>query len=109
MLKNIESLIPRSRNVVLVGHEIRRKLHAPRLLNFEFPTSVVGILDTCRIFRELDVNASSLEYLLEVFQCPFDKFRCAGNDATFTLRVLLLLVVRAHTKKNHSIAGDWLY
>jgi hypothetical protein len=100
MLGHIESLIPESRQVVLVGHDIRNDLHALRLLNFKFPTSIIGILDTSRIARELDVTASSLADLLEVFQCPFDRLHCAGNDAYFTLRVLLLLAIKSHGKDN---------
>jgi hypothetical protein len=67
MLKNIESLIPQSRNVVLVGHDISNDLHALCLLNFKFPISVVSILDTFRIARELDITISSLNNLLEIF------------------------------------------
>jgi len=53
MLKAIESLIPRSRNVVFVGHDIRNDLHALRLLDSEYPTLIVGILDTFNLAREL--------------------------------------------------------
>jgi DNA polymerase III epsilon subunit-like protein len=97
MLRNIESLIPKSRHVVLVGHDIRNDLHAMRSLNFDFPASIISILDTSRITRELDVTVSSLTDLLEVFQCPFDKLHCAGNDAHFTLRALLLLAIKHDT------------
>jgi DNA polymerase III alpha subunit (gram-positive type) len=75
-------------------------LQALRLLNFKFPTSVVSILDTFRIARELEVTASSLNDLLEIFQCPFDKLHCAGNDAHFILRVLLLLAVKSYIKED---------
>jgi DNA polymerase III epsilon subunit-like protein len=61
---------------ILVGHDIRNDLHALRLLNFKFSTSIISILDTSRIARELDVTASNLTDPLEVFQCPFDKLHC---------------------------------
>jgi DNA polymerase III epsilon subunit-like protein len=63
--------------------------------------SVINILDTFRIARELEVPASSLQDLLKVFQCPFDKLHCAGNDAHFTLRLLLLLAVKSCNKEDN--------
>ncbi len=97
MPEHIGSLIPKFRRVVLVGHDIRNDLHALYLINFKFPISIVGILDTFRIARELNVTASSLNDLLQVFQCPYNDRHCGGNDAHFTLRVLLLLAIKSCT------------
>lgn len=37
--------------------------------------------------------------LLEELECPYDKLHNAGNDAYFTLRVLLLLAIRGYADK----------
>ena len=95
LLENINSVIPKSRNVILVGHSIKGDLNALKALGFDFEASLVGVLDTCRIAGEvLELWHLTLGELLTELQYPFTKLHCAGNDAYFTLQALILLAVR---------------
>ena len=101
MLESIESVIPRSRKLVLVGHDISHDLRALKHLNFDFQTSVVGILDILWIAtRALATYPRGLGDILNEFECSFYKLHCAGNDAHFTLRLLLLLA--QNTTQEHA-------
>ena len=98
MRKSIDSVIPPARNIVLVGHHVTRDLQALQLLKFDF-CAVNAILDTLWIAHEVLRCTGSLRDLLVKLECPFDKLHCAGNDAHFTLRLLLLLA--AASISNH--------
>lgn len=100
ILENIKSLFPPSRKFVLVGHDIRHDLRALTALGADFQDPIIGVLDTSWITHEvLPFFALSLGELLTELECPFDKLHCAGNDAHFTLRALLLLVVKDCSKR----------
>ncbi len=63
-------------------------------------SSVVGILDTEDIAHYVfpppyEPRAFRLNNLLRRLQCPYDKLHTAGNDANFTLRVVLLLAIES--------------
>lgn len=45
ILFNLESLVPRTRNIILVGHNLRNDLQILQLLDFNLQTSLEGILD----------------------------------------------------------------
>lgn len=91
----IQSRITWSRNVILVGHGVLNELQALQALGFEFPRPPSPILDTSRVANEVfEIWAGSLRDLLILLDCPFNKLHNAGNDANFTLRALLLLVVK---------------
>ncbi|RYP67194.1 hypothetical protein DL769_005826 [Monosporascus sp. CRB-8-3] len=45
----LESLVLRSRSIVLVGHDIANELRVLRHLDFDLKTAVIGILDTLLI------------------------------------------------------------
>ncbi len=49
ILSNLDSLVPRTRNIVLVGHNVANDLKVLQLLHFDLHTSIVGILDTGRL------------------------------------------------------------
>ena len=100
ILSNLESLIPRTRNIILVGHDIRNDLHVLQLLDFNLHTSIGGILDLGRIASKLLPNIRlTLSSILSELRCPFQNLHTAGNDAYFTLRALLLLAIRDYPEK----------
>ena len=100
MLDRIESVIPQARNMVFVGHGIINDLWALHTLGFKFSALLLSILDTSRVANEVFENwAGSLGELLGSLECSYNSLHCAGNDANFTLRALLLLVARGYTKQ----------
>lgn len=99
ILFNLESFVPRTRNIVLVGHDIANDPKVLQLLHFDRHTSIVGILDTGKIVSAvltLPNVLSTLSRILSELQCPFQNLHVAGNDAYFTLRVFLLLAIRSY-------------
>ena len=56
ILFNLESLVPRTRNIILVGHDIRNDLQVLQLLDFNLRTSIEGILDLGKIASKLLPN-----------------------------------------------------
>jgi DNA polymerase III alpha subunit (gram-positive type) len=104
-------LVPRTRNIALIGHDFTHDLHVLQILKFDLQTSIVGILDTQKIASELlPENSSTLSDILQALQWPFDKLHTAGNDAHFTLRALLLLAEKTCTNsvistRNHNTLG----
>ena len=100
ILSNLESLAPRTRNVILVGHDIRNDLQVVRLLDFNLHTSIRGILDVGRIASKILPNIPiRLSSILSELRCPLQNLHTAGNDVSFTLRVLLLLAIREYSEK----------
>ncbi|KAK6535011.1 hypothetical protein TWF281_006309 [Arthrobotrys megalospora] len=94
ILEKIQAIIPDSRSVILIGHDIIWDLRALSHLNPRFQK--YRYLDTQHIASQVlplkDQNKNyALHRLLTYFNCPFYKLHCAGNDANFTLRLLLLL------------------
>lgn len=97
-----------NRNIVIVGQEIRAERLAMKhigvdLYDFDNYPSVVGILDT-RMLSYLVLEKrpeftynTSLDGLLESFGIPYQKeyLHVAGNDANFTLKVLLMIAARS--------------
>jgi len=97
MLVKLESVIPRTKNIILVGHAIRNDMAVLRYLKFDIRTSILGILDTQQIAPEvISASSGSLRDILTELRCPFDNLHSAGNDANFTLRALLLLAVQSY-------------
>lgn len=93
IVDRILSLIPPGRNVVFVGHGILNDIQALQALGFPFPARLSGTLDTSLVANEVfQFWAGSLADLLLALRCPFNRLHCAGNDANFTLKALLLLV-----------------
>lgn len=100
ILSNLESLVPRTRNIILVGHDFRHDLQVLQLLDFNLHTSIGGILDTGRIASKILPNISlTLSSILSELRCPFQNLHNAGNDVYFTLRALLLLAIRDYPDK----------
>ncbi|KAK6521591.1 hypothetical protein TWF506_001803 [Arthrobotrys conoides] len=98
LAEQIKNIIPESRNIILVGHAIRQDLMALSSLDagfleyrfFDTQTIARSVLPV--INKNMKAN-ESLHNLLKYFNCPFDRLHCAGNDANFTLRLLLLLAI----------------
>ena len=100
ILSNLESLVPRTRNVILVGHEMRNDLQVLQLLDFNLQTSIRGILDLGKISSKLLPNIRiTLSSILSEVGCPFQNLHTAGNDAYFTLRALLLLAIKDYPEE----------
>ena len=100
ILSNLEPLVPRTRNIILVGHDIRNDLRVLQLLDFDLHTSIGGILDVRRIVSKTLPNIPDrLSSILSELVCPFQNLHTAGNDAYFTLRALLLLAIRDHSEE----------
>ena len=98
---NLEALISRQRNNVLVGHAIQNELKILKILNFDLDLSIIGILDTQRLALQTRSDSPGrLRDLLRDLQCPYRHLHNAGNDAHFTLRALLLLAVRSYSDIN---------
>ncbi|KAK0100028.1 hypothetical protein ONS95_013157 [Cadophora gregata] len=81
------------RDVILVGHGLRTDLLVLRRrgVMFENIRSIVGLLDTTYIARDLLGMNFRLEGLLKFLLCPVENFHLAGNDANYALRALLML------------------
>lgn len=107
MAGRIQSLIPPARNVAFVGHGILSDLQALQALDFPFPESLSAVLDTSKIANEVfSFWAGSLGDLLLSLGCPFNRLHCAGNDANFTLRALLLLAAQGLANQQQSEDGE---
>jgi hypothetical protein len=95
LIASLQSLIPSSRNIVLVSHGITNELHAFKLLNFD--SSIFnGFLDTFSLSQYIIPLAPdrSLRGLLEFLRIPYCNLHSAGTDAHFTMRCLLLLAIK---------------
>jgi hypothetical protein len=100
LVKRIESLVPRGRNVVFVGHGVTNDLLALQALKFRFPNDLVAVMDTLQVAREMRKDwVGSLGELLRVLGCPHTRLHCAGNDANFALKALLLLAAMRFEKQ----------
>jgi hypothetical protein len=80
---------------VFVGHRIHNDIQTLRVLDFRFSRSLAYILDTDSVVKNvLGTWHGSLGALLQKMDSLFDKLHCAGSDANFTLRALLLLAAQ---------------
>lgn len=83
-----------------MGHDIRNDLQVLQLLDFNLHTSIRGILDVGRIASKIPPNISmTLSSILSELRCPSPNLHTTGNDAFFTLRVLLLLAIRDYPEE----------
>ncbi|KAK8054803.1 hypothetical protein PG993_000030 [Apiospora rasikravindrae] len=94
IVHQLHSLIPRGREIVLVGHDIRFEYHILRKLGFDRQPECC--LDTYRMAGQvLPYWSLRLGELLTELGCPYDWLHNGGNDANYTLKALLLLATRA--------------
>lgn len=97
MAAHIQSKMPPNRNVVIAGHAVVNDLFVLQYLRLYFTRTPI-VLDTHVITEAaLDLRGPTLCRLLGALGCPYDQLHCAGNDAFFTLRALLLLAIAGCT------------
>lgn len=100
MREKIQACIPQDRKIILVGHGLDSDLIALEALNIDFEAdSLLSIMDTFWIARQVFPSEQpyKLRRLLQRLRIdyPGGALHCAGNDANFSLRALLLLAARA--------------
>ena len=102
------------RNIVIVGQSTRHDLKILQRIgvNVYDVAPVLAILDTHSIARnQFGANSSTpltsftLGALLAELKCPYESsdLHNAGNDATFTLQALLMLVIRSSENREMSL------
>lgn len=94
---HIQSLVRWGRQVIFIGHDIINDLRALDSLQLNY--AGIGTLDTFHISRNLYPHLLTLRRLLLKLDCPYSRLHCAGNDANFTLRALLLLAANLYTNQ----------
>jgi hypothetical protein len=80
----LESLVPRTRNIALIGHDFKHDLHVLQILKFDLQTSIVGILDIQKIASDILPDNSST---LRVLATSFKRFNVLS--ISFTLLVTM--------------------
>lgn len=93
ILEQMYLLIPRDRDIILIGHSVVFELMVLHALGFDFTSRrVIAIVDTIKVATEVFGYWSlSLGELLSVVGCPFSELHNGGNDAHFTLKAALFL------------------
>ncbi|EAU29598.1 predicted protein [Aspergillus terreus NIH2624] len=92
----IEACMARYRNIILVGYDVSNDLIALRYLHFDFQQFPMDVIDTQWVAKGVGGFPSlQLRRVLQEPDCPYERLHCAGNDAHFALRALLLLAARA--------------
>ncbi|CAG9994626.1 unnamed protein product [Clonostachys byssicola] len=101
VLKEIQSLIPRDRDIILMGHGVHTELDILVRLGFTFSPRIT-IIDTLEVAKKaVKCHKYELKVVLRTLCCPHVKVHTAGNDANFTLRAALLLVAHKFTNQHH--------
>ncbi|KAH7323841.1 hypothetical protein BKA65DRAFT_567755 [Rhexocercosporidium sp. MPI-PUGE-AT-0058] len=104
----IESLIDRSRNIVLVGHGFGPDLTVLRELGIDSETCIVGIIDTARLAEKAMTEQPKrgdfkLKNVLARLGCHVERFHTSGNDSNYTLRALLLLAAEKFSRSREEM------
>jgi hypothetical protein len=106
-IKDDTSPDPRTlRNIVIIGHSVKTDLKVLQRLgvNVHEVAPVLAILDTDLVARNLLGAKSSppltsfrLSAILTYLKCPYElsELHNAGNDATFTLHPIFMLVIKS--------------
>jgi hypothetical protein len=103
------------RNIVIIGQSVKTDLKIFQRLgvNVHEVAPVLAILDTDLVARNLfGVNSSTpmasfkLSAILTDLQCPYEisELHNAGNDATFTLHAMLMLVIKRSESREITLA-----
>ncbi|KAL2069378.1 hypothetical protein VTL71DRAFT_14055 [Oculimacula yallundae] len=81
------------RDIVLLAHGISADLATCRKRGYSLEdlTSVVGLLDTAYLARDVLGTTMPLCSLLNILELPSKELHNAGNDANYALRALLVL------------------
>lgn len=106
ILKSMQSIIPRDRPIILVGHNVRVELGVLTRLGFDLSSLMADIIDTASITDQVFGGPGySLREVLTALGCPFNNLHSGGNDANFTLRASLLLAAKSCVNQDHAIIG----
>ncbi|SMR47169.1 unnamed protein product [Zymoseptoria tritici ST99CH_3D1] len=96
--KTIAESLSGDEQIVLVGHGIAAELLWMKKLGVpvEDLKSVVGMIDTTRLAREVSSRELSLQNVMNAVSIPYERntFHCGGNDAFYTMQVFLALLIR---------------
>ncbi|KAH8670365.1 hypothetical protein BGZ60DRAFT_538068 [Tricladium varicosporioides] len=91
---NLNATIAKDRNIVLVVYGGHQDLLLLKDINMDIlPVCIIDIQKASQSVLQLS-RRLSLEELVTTLSCPFKYLHIAGNDANFTLRAMLLLVVK---------------
>lgn len=120
----LEDDLKRPRNVVLVGHGLDNELRDMEMLGFrpELHANIIAHLDTQYLSDEIRGHmefttlrslvrqvGSNPKQLYEAGALPKNRqFHNAGNDAIYTLEVLLLLAINEHEKAVNAPKAGWI-
>ncbi|EPE33821.1 Ribonuclease H-like protein [Glarea lozoyensis ATCC 20868] len=113
LMTSMEKLLDRSRKIVLIGHGLGNDCHVLRSLGFDFQTSIIGYIDTVLVAQAIfgeptkqskrsGATSLRLNNVARKLGLILEGCHVAGNDANFTLRVMLLLFKEAHSMLNPS-------
>ncbi|KAI9736672.1 MAG: hypothetical protein M1834_000876 [Cirrosporium novae-zelandiae] len=99
--KLLSSLFSQGRNVVMVGHGIHGDFNMLRAIGFDITNHsnhIVQILDTVTLYnawKKIYGQIMSLAGIMQVFDFPAWNLHNAGNDAYYTLEVMIAMTVCA--------------
>lgn len=99
LLTTLEAFVPRSRNVVIVGHKVKGDLKLLADLGFDLKTSIIGCLDTNQLHRGERVKDVSLHQTLQELRYTAEEhlFHVGGNDTYLASIAMILLAIQSHT------------
>lgn len=89
------------RKVLLLGHGVQNDVQILDSLGLHVEDLVTGILDTHQLAKMCEIQAGSLHDLLTLRGIPHEisSLHCAGNDAHYTLQLLLSLLCEMQMTK----------
>ncbi len=100
----------RHRDIVIVGHDIESDLRYLSDINVDYCAAFnhINTLDTQDIHQTWSEAecGRSLTYVLSDLYLPHKNLHNAGNDAAYTLQVLIALAVHTAAKTNPFNEGD---
>ncbi|KAI1085587.1 hypothetical protein F5B20DRAFT_8053 [Whalleya microplaca] len=94
------------RNIAIVGHSVKSDLGIIQRLGVDICriAPVIAVIDTHSLSRYILKSGSgfSLSAILTQFQCPckLNELHNAGNDATYTLHIMVVLAIKWATSKD---------
>lgn len=99
------------RKIVITGHSIKQDWNIIQRLGVDINriAPIIGVVDTHSLSRYIikDAPGFSLSDILTHFQCPYNSYELhnAGNDATYTLYIMVLLAVKWAAGKDMAQGG----
>ncbi|KAI1325297.1 hypothetical protein F5Y16DRAFT_423211 [Xylariaceae sp. FL0255] len=94
LMQSTEALIPTDRKIIYVGHGIGNDIKSLEAIGFDFSKYSMTAVDTYDLAKRVLHKRLTLGNLLSELQCQHSGLHCAGNDANFALRAMLLLSSR---------------